>query len=242
MLELGEVVGAAGVAMGVDVDHADGALLADGLEDRVGDRVVAADRERHHAGVDDLTDAALDVLMAELEPVAAAERHVADVGNAQLLHRGAFEHVVVGADALDGAQGARAEARARAVGDAEIHRHADHRHLQVAEVGIVVVDRQIGRGQEGRDAGIGCEARAALGEDLVGDAAELRIEQIAAMALAIFLAQLVEFFDVETHDRLLRSAAAIGKRFRRPPRFGARSAECSPCAYGCFDASFRQCR
>ena len=99
--------------------------------------MVAADRQRHDAGLDDLADAALDVVVALLQPVAAAERHVADVGDAQLVHRRAVEHVVVGADALDGAQRARAEARARPVGDAEIHRHADHRHLQIAEIGLV---------------------------------------------------------------------------------------------------------
>ena len=165
----------------------------------MGDRMVAADRQRHDAGIDDLVDAPLDVVVAELQPVAALERHVADVGDAQIMHRRAVEHVIVGADALDGAQRARPEARARPVGDAEIHRHADHRHLQIAEIGIVGGDLAIGRGQEGRDAGIGRQPRAALGEDLVGDAPEFRIEQLAAMALAIFPAQRVELAAVETH-------------------------------------------
>ncbi len=165
----------------------------------MGDRMVAADRQRHHAGIDDLVDAALDVVMAELQPVAALERHIADVGDAQILYRRAVEHVIVGADALDGAQRARAEARARPVGDAEIHRHADHRHLQIAEIGIVVVDLAIGSGQEGRHAGIGRQPGAALGEDLVGDAPEFRIEQLAAMAFAIFLLQRVELAAVPCH-------------------------------------------
>ena len=104
MVEFGLVEGAAGVAMRVDMDHADRALLADGLQDRMGDRMVAADRQRHHAGIDDLVDAPLDVLMAVFQPVAAVERHVADIGDAQIEYRCAVEHMIVGADALDGAQ------------------------------------------------------------------------------------------------------------------------------------------
>src|SRR3546814_13498626 len=50
VVELRVVEGAAGVAVGVDVDHADRPLTAPRLPDRVGDRVVAADRERRHAG------------------------------------------------------------------------------------------------------------------------------------------------------------------------------------------------
>ena len=62
-----------------------GRVLADRPQDRMADRMVAADRQRHDAGLDDLVDARLDVLMAEFQPVAAAERHVADVGDAQLV-------------------------------------------------------------------------------------------------------------------------------------------------------------
>ena len=110
MMELGLVEGAAGVAMGVDVDQADRTVLADGLEDRVGDRMVAADRQGHDACADDLVEAPLDVVMALFEPVAAGERHVADVGDPEVEHGRGVEHVIVRPDPLDGAQGARAEA------------------------------------------------------------------------------------------------------------------------------------
>ena len=116
------------------------------------DRMVAADRQRYDAGIDDLIDAALDVVMAHFEPVAAGEGHVADVGHAQFMHRRAVEHVVVGSDALDGAQRAWAEARARAVGDAKIHRHADDGDLQIAEIGMVGRDFAMRRGKESRNA------------------------------------------------------------------------------------------
>ena len=135
MMELRQVVGAAGVAMRIDMDHADRPLLADRLQDRMGDRMVAADRQRQHAGLDDLVDALFDVVMAEFQPVAALEGDVADIGDAQILNRCATENVIVGSDPLDGAQGARPEARARTIGDAEIHRHADDGDLQIAEIG-----------------------------------------------------------------------------------------------------------
>ena len=99
--------------MGVDMDHADGTLLADGFQDRMADRVVAADRQRNYAGLDDLVDALFDIVMAEFEPVAALERHVADIGHAQIMHGRTAEHVIIGADALDGAHGARPETGAR---------------------------------------------------------------------------------------------------------------------------------
>ena len=43
----------AGVAMGVDMDHADGPLRRDRAQYRQADRVVAADRQRHDLGRDD---------------------------------------------------------------------------------------------------------------------------------------------------------------------------------------------
>ena len=116
-----------------------------------------------------------------------------------------------------------------AVGDAEIHRHADDRDLQVAEIRLVVVDRQVGRREEGRDAGIGREPGAALGEDLVGDLAEARVEHLAAMAFAVFPAQGLKPVAIETHvvvpalvspcrsaDRLMRQTLAEINRTARP--------------------------
>ena len=49
-------------------------------------------------------------------------------------HRRDLEHVLIGADALDRAHRARTESRAGAVGDAKIHRHADQRDIDVAEL------------------------------------------------------------------------------------------------------------
>jgi hypothetical protein len=141
--------------------------------------------------------------------------------------------MIVRADPLDRPQRPRPEARAGAVGDAEIHRHPDHRHLQVAEIRILGRDLAIGRGKEGRDAGIGRNAGAALGKDLVGDAAELRVEQIAAMALAVFGAQRVQFRLVEIH-------LCSSMRDCPPPDAGASrlSCACDPVFYACWARIF----
>src|SRR3546814_8652938 len=75
------VGGVAGVAVVVVVDHPQRPLAAERLHDRVGDRVVAADRQRHDAGRHHLVDEGLDVVEALLEAEAAGEGHVADVGH-----------------------------------------------------------------------------------------------------------------------------------------------------------------
>src|SRR3546814_2547714 len=49
----------------------------------------------------------------------------------------------------------RAEAGARPVGHAEVHRHANEGHLKVAEVGLERIELAVGRVEQGRDAGIG---------------------------------------------------------------------------------------
>ena len=120
--------------------------------------------------------------------------------------------------------GARPETGAWTVGDAEIHRHADDGDLEVAEIGLVGIHRHIGRGQEGRHAGIRRKARAALGENLVRHLAEFRIEQLAAMAFAILGPQLASFFSFHamSFPRMEPGACGIDDRkaFKR--------LECSP--------------
>ena len=120
--------------MRVDVDHADRPVPAERLQDRVGDRMVAADRQRNHVGGADLREEGLDVRVALLEAEPALHRHVADVGDGEMRSRRDPQRVLVGPDALDRAHRARAEPRAGPVGDAEIHRHADERDIEPAEI------------------------------------------------------------------------------------------------------------
>ena len=61
--------------------------------------------------------------------------------------------MLVRADALDRAHRARPEARAGAVGDAEVHRDADQREIEPAEIGQVRRLAAVGRAEQRRDVG-----------------------------------------------------------------------------------------
>ena len=73
--------------------------------------------------------------------------------SADAAHRRDLQRMLVGADALDRAHGARAEAGAGAVGDAEVHRHADQRHVEAGEIGSGGRRRPEGRAEQGRRIG-----------------------------------------------------------------------------------------
>ena len=73
--------------------------------------------------------------------------------NFAIAERGSPQHMLVGADALDRAHRARSEARAGAVGDAEVHRHADQREIEAAEIGQVGRVGAIGRAEQRGDIG-----------------------------------------------------------------------------------------
>src|SRR5690606_32396646 len=128
--------------------------------------------------------------------------------NTQLLHRRAVKHVVVRADALDGANGAGAESRARAVGHAEVHRHADDRDVEVAEIRVLRVNLAERRIKESRDAGKWCNTRIAR-EDAVGNTPEARVIDVATAAFAIPLAKFGELFVVPAHDQTPFSVPAL---------------------------------
>src|SRR5579864_3386081 len=62
MMEFLSFERAARVAMRIDVDEAHGPAFADRLQDRIGDRMVAADGKRPHACADDLSEEVFDIL------------------------------------------------------------------------------------------------------------------------------------------------------------------------------------
>jgi hypothetical protein len=72
--------------MGVEVDHRDRPLRAGRPQVRQGARVVAADQQRHHAGLDDRGHGLLDRLVAPLD-VARDDRDVAVVDAGQDVER-----------------------------------------------------------------------------------------------------------------------------------------------------------
>ncbi len=126
MMEFRAVDGTHRVAMRIDMDEAERAFGAERLQDREGYRMVAANRYRAHPGLADALVKERDILDRLVEAVARAHRHIADIGDIAQRARGDFERVIIGADTLDIAHRARAKARARPVGDAKVHRHADN--------------------------------------------------------------------------------------------------------------------
>ena len=75
-------------------------------------------------------------------------------------------HVVIGPDALDRAHRARTEPRAGPVGDAEVHRHADQRHVEAAQIRQLRSIEAQRRAEQGRDAFVGLGPPVGAGEDL----------------------------------------------------------------------------
>ena len=150
MVKFGPVDLAHRVAMRIDMDEADRPVVPERLQDRIGDRMVAADRQRPYSSRPDARVECLDVLDAAVEAEARAHRHVADVGGLALRSRHDAERMIVGADALDLAHRAGSEAGPRPVGNAEIHRHPDQRDIEPAKIGQIGRLRPVGQVQQGR--------------------------------------------------------------------------------------------
>src|SRR5436309_2116974 len=100
MVELRPVDLAHCVAMGVDMDKADGPVMPQSLQDRIGYRMVAANRQRPHPGRLDAPVERLDILDAAIETEARAHRHIADIGGLAFCLRHDTEGVIVRPDAL----------------------------------------------------------------------------------------------------------------------------------------------
>src|SRR3546814_10389008 len=92
--------------------------------------------------------------------------------------------MVIRPDALDVAQRPRPEACARAVGDAEVHRHADEGDLQIAEVRVLRVDLPVGRVEQGRHPRIGRLAGSRLADRSEEHTSEL--QSIMRTSYAVF--------------------------------------------------------
>ncbi|NYJ10216.1 disulfide oxidoreductase YuzD [Rhizobium leguminosarum] len=199
MMKLCPIKCAACVAMGIDMDKTDWLLPADGLQNRMADRMIASDGKRGNAGINDLANAPFDVVVAELQPVTALERNVADVGDPKIKDRGGGENVIVRADPFDGAKSARSETRTRTVGDTEIHRDSGDCDLEIAEVRLFGSDLHIGCAEESWHSGIWRQSRAVFGDDLLRHFAKRLIEYLAAIGVRKFRAQLFKPHFVPHH-------------------------------------------
>ena len=156
-------IGVAGVRMGVDMDHAERPLGAERPQDRVGDDVVAADRERRDAALVEVADHRLDPAQ-RVGDVDRVDRHVADIRAGAERIRRDMRAVIDEPHQRGGlAHLARPEAGAGPVGGGAVERDADERDVDLARrLGRL----EIGQPHEGRDAG---EARHHhAGQGLVG--------------------------------------------------------------------------
>ena len=161
----------AGVAMGVDVDHADGPLRADRAQDRQADRMVAADRQRHDLGRDDGGVEGGDLGERAFQGVGLLDPAVAEVAHAGGVERGDAVRVQPAQQRGLVAHGARSVAGAGAVGHAAVVGHADDADIGVGE--------QLGEGraEERGDARV-ARARLRVGHLLVAGGALDRVHQL----------------------------------------------------------------
>ena len=183
--------------MGVDMDKPDRPLGAERFEDRIGDRVVAADRNgKHPGGLDPCVERG-DILDRIVEAEARAQWHIADIGDIAFAARGDFERMVVGADALDVAHRPRSQPGAGAVGDAEIHRHADQCHIERAEIREIGRIGPIRRVQKGGEPSIGHRAAVGAAEHQGQRFSELLGRDLSLFCAFVFGAQRAELGLVE---------------------------------------------
>ena len=80
-MKLGSLEGAAGIAMRIDMNHANRPILTQRFEDRIRNRMVPTNDERDHAGHVNSFEECLDIGMTLLETEATLHRHVADIGS-----------------------------------------------------------------------------------------------------------------------------------------------------------------
>ena len=133
-----------------------------------------------------------DVLDRIVEAEPRAQRHIADIGDIAFAARGDFERMVVGADALDVAHRPRPKPGAGAVGDAEIHRHADQRHVEPGEIGQIGRVRPIRHVEQGGEPGIGHRPAIGAAEHQRQRFSELLGRDFGFLGAVVFGAQRVE--------------------------------------------------
>jgi hypothetical protein len=125
------------IGMGVDMHQPDRPVLfGDGAQDRIGDGMVAAERQRDAAlGQDGVIETGDDV--HALGQVERVDRHVANIGHHQAVEgRGPCRHIVGADHARLGSDLARPEPRPRPVRGADIHRHTDEAGVEALGRGL----------------------------------------------------------------------------------------------------------
>ena len=136
------------VGVRVEVDQPDRAVLGgDGADVRLGDRVVAAEDHRDRSGGEHLGDRALDRRVAR-DGVGRQHRRIAEVDDAQGRKGVDARGQVAPGRAARGADRARPEARAGAVGDEIVGRRADDRDIDADKLGRILGVALTGEGEQ----------------------------------------------------------------------------------------------
>ena len=194
VVKLGAVVFARRVAVGVNVHETKWPLTAQGLEDRITDRVIPPDTQGAYIGVVDTAIERLDVFDTIGKAETASHRYVADIGHSGLGGRRDFQKMIVGTDALYGSHGARAKSCARPIGHTKVHRHPNQRDFAAVEVLRLLCGGVIRCIQQRRHAAIGQAALSAFLEQQIRDFFELRVVYIVALRAGILAAKLLQPF------------------------------------------------
>src|SRR5262249_36289832 len=101
MMEFGPIVSAHRVAMRVQMNQAHWTILPKRLQNRIRDRMVAANRERSHSLLAESGVVTLNVLQALFEAVPTPKRYVTHVRGTHSALRHTAEDRMIGTDALD---------------------------------------------------------------------------------------------------------------------------------------------
>ena len=133
-----------GVGVGIEVDEPDRPVQMPGTRPhvRLGDRVVAAEHDRHRAGPEHLEHGVLDRLV-RADRIGRDDRCVAVVDDAEMAHPVDPRLEVVRGRRRRRPHGAGAEARARQVGDELVERRADDGDVEAGELGRVLGVREV---------------------------------------------------------------------------------------------------
>lgn len=196
MMEFRPFIGPRCIAMGIDMNQAHRLLVAQRLQDRISDRMVAADRKRNDARSGDAAVESLDILMTVFKAETASERDVPDIRSPPAGHGSHFQGMLVWTDPFHGPDCPWPQSRTGPVGYPKVHRDADKRNVEAVEVDSVRSFRTVGNAKEGGNISKRPFALVAIAELLVRNSPEGRIVDVSTFGIGIFFAKGLELFRV----------------------------------------------
>ena len=136
------------IRMRVDMDETDRAIFYDAFEDRIGDRMIAADGQRGHARIREALEERDQILLHRRIVEQRIEAGVADIGDAGERERVDPGDVMgVAHQRRQVAHGARPVAGSHPIGRAAVEGHAADANIHALQI------RPVGRAHESRDLG-----------------------------------------------------------------------------------------